>query len=276
MVSIPSIPDNVMTMMPYSKNFSHYIRSPTVIVHLWNVTPHDHTQSGIDVFEKLQDLGFYSLIFLAQALGKQNILDPLRIGVVSTHIQEVTGEEALCPEKATVLGPCKVIPQEYPNISCLSIDIVMPQSGTSQEEKLIDQLIAEIVAKPSDSVIAYRGNHRWVETFEAVRLDGKARHPMRLREGGVYLITGGLGRIGLVLAEYLARTVRAKLILIGRSAFPGRDEWEQWLATHGEEDRVSRRIRKVQALEELGAEVLIISADVANEEQMQAVDNSGI
>ena len=80
---------------------------------------------------------------------------------------------------------------------------------------------------------------------------------MRLRKGGVYLITGGLGRIGLVLAEYLARTVRAKLILMGRSAFPGRDEWEQWLATHGEEDRVSRRIRKVQAIEELGAEVLI-------------------
>ena len=99
----------------------------------------------------------------------------------------------------------------------------------------------------------------------------KLRRPMRLREGGVYLITGGLGRIGLVLAEYLARTVRAKLILIGRSAFPGRDKWEQWLATHGEDDRVSRRIRKVQAIEELGAEVLIISADVANEEQMQAV-----
>ena len=99
---------------------------PKMIVHLWNVTPNDHTQSGIDVFEKFQDLGFYSLLFLAQALGKQNIMIPLRIGVVSTNLQEVTGEEVLCPEKATLLGPCKVIPQEYPNISCLSIDIILP------------------------------------------------------------------------------------------------------------------------------------------------------
>jgi len=244
---------------------------PNMIVHLWNVTSNDHTSSGIDVFEKSQDLGFHSMIFLAQALEKQNILAPLRIGVISTHVQEVTGEEVLCPEKATVLGPCKVIPQEYPNISCLSIDIVLPQSDISHEEKLIDQLIAEIFAKPSDPVIAYRGNHRWVQTFEAVKLDRKARYTKRLRDGGVYLITGGLGRIGLVLAEYLARTVQAKLILIGRSAFPERNQWEQWLASHGEEDRVSHRIRKVQALEELGAEVLIVSADVANEEQMEAM-----
>jgi acyl transferase domain-containing protein/acyl carrier protein len=243
---------------------------PNRIIHLWNVTPHDYTHSGINIFEELQDLGFYSLISLVQALIKQTIMDPVRIGVVSTRLQEVTGEEVLCPEKATVLGPCKVIPQEYPHISCLSIDVIIPQSGTLQKEKLIDQLIAEIVVKTSDSIIAYRGNHRWVETFEPLRPDGKAKPPIRLREGGVYLITGGLGRIGLVLAEHLAMAVRAKLILIGRSALPRRDEWHQWLATHAEEDRVSRGIRKVQALEQLGAEVLIVSADVASEEQMQA------
>jgi acyl transferase domain-containing protein/acyl carrier protein len=244
---------------------------PNRMVHLWNVTSNDHSQSGTSVFEKLQDLGFYSLIFLAQAFGKQSILDPLRIGVISTNIQEVTGEEVLYPEKATVLGPCKVIPQEYPHISCLSIDIGIPASGTFQEEKLVDQLIAEIVARPSDSIVAYRGNYRWVETFKAVRLDAPVRHTIRLRASGVYLITGGLGQIGLVLAKYLARTVQAKLILIGRSAFPERDQWEQWLGAHADEDRVSRRIRKVQELEDLGSEVLIISADVASEEDMQAV-----
>ena len=173
MGSIRSIRDNVMHYDALLKELLALHKIPNMIVHLWNVTSNDHAQSGIEIFEKLQDLGFYSLIFLAQALGKQNILDPLRIGVVSTHLQEVTGEEVLCPEKATVLGPCKVIPQEYPNISCLSIDLVIPPSGTPHEEKLIDQLIAELVAKPSDAVVAYRGNHRWVQTFEAVRLDGQ-------------------------------------------------------------------------------------------------------
>ena len=245
---------------------------PKTILHLWNVTPSEPTQTGSAGFERFQELGFYSLLFLAQALGKQNIMTPLRIGVVSNHLQEVTGEEVLCPEKATLLGPCKVIPQEYPNISCLSIDLVLPQSGTWQNAKVIDQLIAElVVAKPSDVVIAYRGQHRWVQTFEAVYLDDKAESATRLQRGGAYLITGGLGRIGLVLAEHLARTVRAQLILVGRSAFPERNTWEQWLVTHNEEDRVSRRIRKVQMLEELGAEVVVVSADVADEEHMQAV-----
>jgi acyl transferase domain-containing protein/acyl carrier protein len=244
---------------------------PSMIVHLWNVTADDPPHGGIDVFEQLQAVGFYSLISLVQALAKQKLTDPIRIGVVSTHLQEVTGEEVLCPEKATLLGPCKVIPQEYPHISCLSIDLVLPQAGTADEKTLIDQLIAELLAKPSDTVIAYRGKHRWVQSFEALQLDTKARPTHRLRKGGVYLITGGLGRIGLVLAEYLARAVQAKLILTGRSMFPGRDGREAWLATHSQEDRMSRQIRQVQAIESLGAEVLVLSADVANEAHMEAV-----
>jgi acyl carrier protein len=73
------------------------------------------------------------------------------------------------------------------------------------------------------------------------------------------------------LAEYLARTVQAKLLLVGRSAFPKKEEWEQWLTTHDETDSTSRKICKVQELEQLGAEVLVVSADVSNIEQMQNV-----
>jgi len=241
---------------------------PNRIVHFWSVTPVGEKESGFEGVEKAQETGFYSLLFLAQALGKQNLTDELQITVVSNNMQSVTGVEVLCPEKATVLGPIKVIPQEYPNIRCRSIDVVLPDRGSWQKEKLLDQLLTEITTQSDDLVIAYRGNHRWVQTFESVRLE-EAKGTPRLKKGGVYLITGGLGGIGLVLAEHLAKTVQAKLILTGRSAFPARDEWEKWLATHNEQDSVSRKIRKVQKLEELGAEVLVVSADVANLEQMQ-------
>ena len=117
-----------------------------------------HTQAGVADFEKFQDVGFYSLLFLAQALGKQNVMTPLLMGVVSNQLQEVTGDEPLCPEKATLLGPCKVIPQEYPNISCLSIDIVLPQSGTWQERKLIDRLIAELSQNPLMALLPIVGS----------------------------------------------------------------------------------------------------------------------
>ncbi|MGI2902870.1 SDR family NAD(P)-dependent oxidoreductase [Tolypothrix sp. VBCCA 56010] len=243
---------------------------PKTIVHLWSVTPDDCAESEIECFNSAQYLGFYSLLFLTQALGKQNWTDEFQITVVSNNIQSVTAEEMLCPEKATVLGPVKVIPQEYSNISCRSIDVALPRQGSWQEEKLVDYLLDELQTKSSELVIAYRGLNRWVQTFEPVRLSEANGKISRLRKGGVYLITEGLGNIGLILAKYLAQTVQAKLVLIGHNSFPEKDEWSGWLATHNDQDEMSRKIREVQALEELGAEVLVLSADVTNFEQMQS------
>ncbi|NEO98540.1 MAG: SDR family NAD(P)-dependent oxidoreductase [Symploca sp. SIO2E9] len=241
---------------------------PETIVHLWNVTSVSETQSGLAGVEKAQETGFYSLLFLAQALGKQNLSEQLPITVVSNNMQSVTGEEVLSPEKATILGPVKVIPQEYPNISCCSIDVVLPEAGSWQQEKLTEQLLTELRDPISEQLIAYRGHNRWRQSFEAVRLESSLEETPKLREEGVYLITGGLGGIGLVLAKHLAKTVRAKLILTGRSTFPARLEWDSWLETHDETDSTSSKILKVKELEELGAEVLVISADVANLAQM--------
>ncbi len=245
-------------------------KSPQTIVHLWSVTPGDGTTPALERLESTQNLGFYSLLFLAQALGKQNITDDVRIVVVSNNVQEVTGEEVVCPEKATVIGPVTIIPHEYPNVSCRSIDLMWPQSESGVDGRLVDQLLAEITAESPDQIVAYRGNHRWVQTFEPVRLEKPVGAPPKLKDGGIYLITGGLGGMGLVLAKHLAETVQAKLILTGRSAFPAPDEWDQWLSTHGEQDAVSRKIRPVRELKELGTEVLVLSADVTDLEQMQA------
>jgi acyl transferase domain-containing protein/acyl carrier protein len=275
---------------------------PKTIVHLWSVTP-DTTTLELESLEESQPKGFYSLLFLAQALGKHNTTDQFQITVISNNLQPVTGLENLSPEKATVLGAVKVIPQEYPNISCRSIDVELTSPptpllrgegsiapappfprregglgglgspdprGTWEQQNLTNWLLAELTAQSPNLLISYRGLHRWVQTFEPVRLHGTPkRTPKRLKEGGVYLITGGLGGIGLALAEYLAQTVRAKLLLVSRSALPNRDEWENWLMTHTEQDSVSRKIRKVQQLEKLGAEVLVIGADVSELEPMR-------
>jgi acyl transferase domain-containing protein len=104
---------------------------PKTIVHFWNITSHKRELSGLEGWEQAQALGFYSLLFLAQAIGEQNITDSVRIDVVSNNMQEVLDASELCPEKATILGPCKVIPQEYSNITCRSIDITLPLSNTS-------------------------------------------------------------------------------------------------------------------------------------------------
>ncbi len=244
---------------------------PKTIVHCWSLTEQPTVGLELAEVENALKRGFYSLLFLAQAFGKQHLTDEYQLLVLSNNMQEVTGDEKLYPQQATLIGPVKVIPKEYPNLYCRSIDIILHQPGTPQAQRLMNQLQAELAALGTSNVVAYRGQHRWVQTFEPVRLEQSDRSISRLKQKGVYLITGGLGGIGLTLAHYLAKTVQAKLILTGRSGLPARDTWEQWLLNHDERLRISRQIRSVQELERLGSQVFVVTADVTNLEQMHSM-----
>ncbi|WP_235612086.1 SDR family NAD(P)-dependent oxidoreductase [Gloeocapsopsis dulcis] len=251
---------------------------PQRIAHFWSVTPNDilssqkiDEQTQHQFFEDCQYLGFWSLLFLAQALGQQDISDSLKLTVVTSNLYDIAGKEKLCPHKATVLGPCKVIPKEYPNINCCTIDIVIPSSKTPSIQNILDCLITEFTAKQTNNIVAYRGFHRWIQTFEAVHLEQSGCDNIKLQTKGVYLIAGGLGGIGLALAEYLAKTVQAKLVLVGRKSIPEKDNWQEWLETHDKKDKISCIIRKLQVLEALGAEVFVVSTDVTNYKQVKTV-----
>jgi acyl transferase domain-containing protein len=235
-------------------------RSP-IITHLWTL--------GADLsFDESQTYGFYSLLYLAQAIGQQNSNDSIHIGVVTSNSQDVTGTETIQPETATILGACRVIPQEYLNISCCAIDLEITN------EQSIELTIAELLTQantPSDSIVAYRGNYRWLPIAEPLYLN-PIESQTSLRERGVYLITGGMGGIGLTIATHLAQTIQQpKLILIGRSPFPYQTEWAEWLTSHEEADPTSNKIRQLQSLQEIGAEILVLTADVADLVQMVAI-----
>jgi amino acid adenylation domain-containing protein len=239
-------------------------RTPTHVLHLWNVT------AGPAEIETALDRGFYSLIFLAQALGRQSVTDPTAITVVSTGLCDVTGEEPLDPPKATLLGPAAVIPREYPNLSCRGVDVTL--GGPGALERAAGQILAEIGREPELPVVAFRGALRWVRGYEPSPLPAPSLDaPPRLREGGVVLITGGMGGIGIEIAEHLARESRARLVLVGRSAFPERERWSDWLPRHDEGDAIRSRIERLLAIEELGGQVLTLSADVADPAAMREV-----
>ncbi|MCB9100062.1 MAG: SDR family NAD(P)-dependent oxidoreductase [Anaerolineales bacterium] len=244
---------------------------PDKMVHFWSVTSDNETSSASGWDEAAQNLGFYSLLYLTQALGSQQITRPSELEVISTQLHNVRGDEALSPAKATILGLCRVIPQEYHHIRCRNIDLVLPAAGQQPPQTLIDSLLAELVTESVEPVVAYRDIERWIQTFDPMRLEGSPASLAGLRDEGVYLITGGLGGIGLALAEYLAQTVKAKLILTARTPLPDRTEWARWLETHDDQDPISRKINQVRALEEAGAKVLVLSADVADLPQMEAV-----
>ena len=246
-------------------------RAPEKIIHLWSIARSDQAETTIDSFESAQDLGFYSLLYLAQALIGRQTSSSTQITVITNETHLVTGSERLCPAKATVLATCKSIPQEYPDIRFRTVDIVLPDASSLSSGILSEQLLAEIMADASDPVVAYRESQRWVQTFEAANLHGPYDPTAFLRKGGVYLITGGLGNIGLRLAEQLAKLVRPRLALLGRSDFPNRRSWNEWLLSHSEDDAVSRKIRKIRAIERLGSKVILLRADVSSEEQMRDV-----
>jgi acyl transferase domain-containing protein/acyl carrier protein len=247
-------------------------RLPGEIVHFWSMSDDEAALSSNEAFRESQSSGFYSLLFLAQALAKQRLDHRLHLWVVSDGAQAVESGRSFCPEKATILGACKVIPQEIENISCHFIDVEPAVAGDWRGEKIITHLLAEARSKSPDVVIAYRGNQRWVQSYEQMPLVSSEG---ALRENGVYLITGGFGGVGFLLARHLAQTVKARLILMNRSRLPERNEWDEWLDSHDGSEPVSQNIHRVRSLEEAGAEVMTISGDVADLQDMKlAIDSA--
>ena len=229
------------------------------IHHLWSLDAESAARPPDEILER----GFYSLLAVAQALDDvlysvaDNVADSaaserrIAIAVVANQLEEVTGTESLCAEKATLHGPCKVIAQEYPHISCRLLDVQLPQRPALQQ-RFVRQVSAELFSangeQSEEALVAYRGPYRWLKTYEPLTL---ATPPSStLREQGVYLLTGGLGGIGLTLARDLARQWQARLALLGR--------------------RASADHEAVTEVETLGAEVLAITADMADAGQVEA------
>jgi acyl transferase domain-containing protein/acyl carrier protein len=244
---------------------------PDNVVHLWSVTPYAEISGDAESFERLQGRGFYSLLFLTQSLMKQHVTKAVNVYMVSNSMQHVAGEDMLFPEKATLLGPCKSISQEYPHITCRSIDITLPGAGAVSLETVIDQLLAEVHGASNDLVVAYRGWDRWTQIFEQVAVPAPKSVPAKLKQGSAWLISGGLGSVGFALSHYLARTIRPTLFLTSRSTLPERDQWDVYLQTHAAHDKTCRAINKLRALEAAGATVEVVTADIADTQAMRAV-----
>ena len=228
-------------------------------MHLWSLTGTGDAPPDPDAFVRAQDTGFLSLLRLFRALWSGGPAGPLRVEVVADGLFDVTGHEPLAAEKATLLAPVLVAPQERPGTTCRCIDV---DRVPADPAALADRLLAEFAAPPDGPAVALRRGGRWVQAYEPAPLPPPAAAP--LRERGVYLLTGGLGGVGLVLARHLARRVRARLVLVGRTALPDRADWPALLAGPLRDGRAAARVRQVLELESLGAEVLTVAADVAD------------
>ncbi|MFV2196813.1 beta-ketoacyl synthase N-terminal-like domain-containing protein [Nocardiopsis sp. LOL_012] len=230
------------------------------IVHMWTVG------SGRTV-EEVLELGFHSLVALGRALAEAGGASA-DIAVVTDGAHSVVGDEAVAPEKATVAGPCLVLPLEQPGTACRSIDVGPAHEGRWNGAGTA-ALFAELTTGSDRPFTALRGSRRWYRSHLGVRVVPARGRGGGLRDRGVYLITGGLGAMGLTLARHLVDTVRARIVLVGRTPLPPRGTWRRWLDEHPADDTTGSRIRAVLDLEEAGGEVLVATADITDERSVR-------
>ncbi|WP_433574458.1 SDR family NAD(P)-dependent oxidoreductase [Nocardia brasiliensis] len=228
---------------------------PQRIVHLWSATAHG---TAADV-----DDSFHSLLALAKAVAETG-LGEISLDIVTTGAFDVTGADRVDPYQAMVTGPLKVIPLEYPAVRVRHLDIGGSDLGA-------DLLLRELCSATDDSRVALRGRRRFTPQHARLAPPPVPAPTEVLRERGVYVITGGLGGVGLAMAQRLAEQVRARLVLVGRSGLPDESAWDDVVADPATPAELTRRIGEVRALIAVGAEVVVLSADVSDQGDMRKV-----
>jgi len=224
---------------------------PERFVHAWALAG-EPTGDDVAATWAAQRLGLFSVVRLVQALAGAG--HTASIDVVTAATQHVYGDDLARPEHATVAGVVRSAPFDVPGMVLRHLDCVT--------ETRPAELAGALGRSAGDALLALRDRRVWTVGFEQVDLP--AAGPDVLREGGVYLITGGLGGLGLVLGETLAERTRARLVLTSRSGLPPREEWDEYLRGHGSGDRKVRAIRAVRRMASAGAEVLTAAVDVSD------------
>ncbi len=204
-------------------------------------------------------LGYDAVVTLAAAL-QPTPEAPAFVLVGTDGGVSVLDERVRHPEAALAMGPVLTLPTEVPWLRMRSVDL---QVGNGREavESAARDLIAEAATPDGENVVARRGGCRWVRRVERISVPKPSPADLPVRKQGRYLVTGGLGGVGLTLAGWLARECSARLLLTARTSLPPREEWDAWVGSHPATERNAAAILAVREMEKAGAEVMIVAVD---------------
>lgn len=237
------------------------------IVYTW---PKDNGVEDNDSIESLltsHSSGFLGLAEVVKAANDYKVCSNTRLTLLTSDLQSVLGQEEINTGKSILPGLLKVVAHEYPSLSVNHIDVVSEEGAT---DWLVEALQRELVYGEPGKTVAFRNKRRWVQVFEQITSSGSGS-VHALREGGVYLITGGLGELGYHLTTHLLKTYQAKVVLTGRSPLPSEDEWPSTLKQDSTADKTRTRIERLQQLTSLGGEVQYEVADTSDPKAMSGV-----
>jgi polyketide synthase PksN len=180
----------------------------------------------------------YSFLYLCQALIKQKVEGKIQL------LYLFAGDNReMQPLNEAIHGFARSLGLEQPKFFAKTLQI-------ERQALAADTVLKEFQPDAQDALaVRYESQERHVRKLRALDLEASA--PEKLREQGVYLITGGAGGLGLIFAEFLAKECKARLVLTGRSKLSAAQE------------------ARLDALRKLGVSVLYVPADVANYEAVQ-------
>jgi len=241
------------------------------MLHLWCTSPINEDCSlgqGLATVDEQLELGFYTILWSVQALARYQGSRPLHLELIARGAhpfdERVSGAH---PSRATLNGATFVVPQDFPFVTTRSMDI----SGLSSIEASTE-VVAELKCDDTDVIVAFTPHGRWVRSFVRDSLNPVSPgNALRLRRGGVYLITGGLGGIGTTIASFLARNYSATLILTSLDSAPTEEEVAQGspASDRSQPELISQRIRSIRELQDLGATVIARASDAADVEAVK-------
>ena len=238
------------------------LENVTRIVHFASLS----APSEIDCIAALnesQEYGVYSLYRLVKAIAGKNCSYKIEILLVSSNVNEVTGEEErICPENATLFGFGRVIGRELPALSCKCMDM----EGLAD----VEAVISEMKASGNSFISSYRKGKRYIEEFSETDINQTPDEEVEIKSDGVYVITGGMGGIGLEIASFLASQNNVNIALINRTEMSPRESWEDILEKN-ENEKLIHGIKAVRALEETGARVECCRADVSDADEVYGI-----
>lgn len=202
--------------------------------------------------EQWVDASILTLSTLCQLQQKLYADRPLALTCITLEAVDVSGIEPCQPEARLLSSALQSASVELPHLKQLHIDL--SQTSLANIKASVPQVHRELAGENGVVAVALRGKRRWTPCFVPHVLDPS--HTIRkFRVGGVYLITGGLGRIGSCIAQALATHHKARLVLISRTPKDQVEASPKWQ-------------QMVQAIETASGQVCYHQVDCANLEAM--------
>jgi amino acid adenylation domain-containing protein len=237
---------------------------PNHILHLWTYSAPTGEITSLEALDQAQEPGIYSLLFLVQALAEvQGTAPPVRLQVVSSQAQRILPTDELAYEKTPMLGLLHTLPQEMSWLTCRHVDL-----PSDCAEVNTAHILRELCELQGDREVAYRNGQRWVLRLAKVDFRREKQQELPFKPGAMYLISGGLGGIGVEVAQYLLQHYQARLLLVGRTSLPE----NRGRTTDAEQDEARRqRLEAYRTLEQLGGEMVYRAVDICDAVRLRQV-----